>query len=79
MIAEHGWFDVFLLALFIILVVLLSVCGDRGFYTPTSRVEISRKGCALSTDVNDVFVNIVTQRLPNGQVRCTIETLEQPK
>lgn len=62
----------------ILAVVVLQGCGDRGWYTASTDVEVTRKGCATkSTSTNSIFINVVSERLPNGQMKCTIETLAE--
>jgi len=64
----------------LLFVVLLAACGDRGWYTPSTVVEVTRKGCSIggTRSSNDVFVNVVSERQPNGQMRCIIDTLPEP-
>lgn len=59
--------------------ILLAGCGDRGWYTPSTEVSVTRKGCSLSDGRGraEVFVNITSERLPNGQIRCVIDTLAE--
>jgi hypothetical protein len=69
------------LALSIIGFTALVACGDRGWYTPTTEVEVTRIGCAISqgTGRHEVMVNVFSERMPNGQIRCVIETLVVPE
>ena len=65
---------------YVLLLALLSGCGDQGWYTPTTEITVSRKGCySTRSQGSQVIVNITAERLPNGEMRCIIETVPQVK
>ena len=64
---------------YVLLLALLSGCG-RIQYTPTTKITVSRKGCySTRSQGSQVIVNITAERLPNGEMRCIIETVPQVK
>lgn len=65
--------------LFLLLIVAsLVACSNSDFDLNEGRTSffITRKGCALDrSGYRDLLVNVVTDRLPDGRIQCTITTL----
>lgn len=67
--------------LFLVMIVLaLASCynGDLEFNAPTAHVMVTRKGCMADTGrqtSSNLIVNVNSETLPDGRVRCVIETV----
>lgn len=70
--------------LFVVMTILaLASCynGDREWNQPRVNVEVTRKGCMLSSakgSTNSLVINVNSEKLPDGRIRCTIETVTLP-
>lgn len=64
----------------IMLVLALASCynGDLEFNAPTAHVTVTRKGCLGDTSrqhASNLIVNVDSETLPDGRIRCVIETV----